>query len=342
MRAYYQEPELTEAVELCDAAGRLNRRAVGWSRRPLHLCNVSGSWPRKKKWDYWCITNDSSLFSVTLSNLDYMGLAFAYYLDFTTKRFIEQTVMAPFGAGCHLPPEVGADVTFANRAMSLSLTREGSGTRLRVRSSRFGGVALEADILVAHPVGHETMNVVIPWSDRRFQFTSKQNCLPATGAVRLGGAEAARFESGRAFACLDFGRGIWPYSSFWNWASASGTSEGRTIGLNLGGGWTDGTGMTENALCVDGRLTKLSEDVLFGYDPSDFARPWTIRTALSGRVDLVFRPFYERVAKSDFLVVRSEVHQLIGRYEGRITPDGGQAVSVDGLVGWAEEHRARW
>ena len=47
-----------------------------------------------------------------------MGLAFAYYLDFTTKRFIEQTVMAPLGAGCHLPPEVGADVTFANRAMS--------------------------------------------------------------------------------------------------------------------------------------------------------------------------------------------------------------------------------
>lgn len=52
------------------------------------------------------------------SSLDYMGLAFAYYLDFTTKRFIEQTVMAPLGAGCHLPPEVGADVTFANRAMS--------------------------------------------------------------------------------------------------------------------------------------------------------------------------------------------------------------------------------
>jgi len=53
--------------------------------------------------------------------------------------------------------------------------------------------------------------------------------------------------------------------------------------------------------------------------------------------------FPERVAKSDFLVVRSEVHQLIGRYEGRITPDGGQAVSVDGLVEWAEErHARRW
>jgi len=30
------------------------------------------------------------------------------------------------------------------------------------------------------------MNVVIPWSSQRFQFTSKQNCLPVSGTIALG------------------------------------------------------------------------------------------------------------------------------------------------------------
>lgn len=48
------------------------------------------------------------------------------------------------------------------------------------------------------------------------------------------------------------------------------------MGLQLGGKWTVGTGMTENALCVDGRLTKIGEELDWGY--SDFLGPWTVRT----------------------------------------------------------------
>ncbi len=341
MRACFEERELAEAVDLCGPGARLNPAAVGWSRRPLHRCNIAGHWLRKKKWDYWCVTSDRHLFSVTLSNLDYMGLAFAYFLDFGSKRFVEKTVMAPFGAGCGLGVQVGEDVSFRSRAMTLSFTRGGSGTRLRVSSPSFGGVPLEADLVVERPAGHETLNVVVPWSPKRFQFTSKQNALPASGTVRLGGGTVS-FQPGQAFACLDFGRGVWPYSSFWNWASGSGQAGGHTVGLNLGGGWTDGTGVTENGLTVDGRVTKLSEDVAFTYDPRDFAKPWAIRTTRTDRVDLVFEPFFERVARSDILVVRSEVHQLIGRFAGTVVPDPGKPIRLEGLVGWAEEHRARW
>ena len=39
---------------------------------------------------------------------------------------------------------------------------------------------------------------------------------------------------------------------------------------NLDSGWTDGTGMNENGFCLDGKLTKLSEDMQFSYNPSDF------------------------------------------------------------------------
>ena len=65
--------------------------------------------------------------------------------------------------------------------MRVALTDEGSGTRIRVEAGDFGGMRLEADILVERPEGHETLNVVIPWSDVQFQFTSKQNTLAGVG-----------------------------------------------------------------------------------------------------------------------------------------------------------------
>ena len=280
------ERELNEAVDLCTAKGRLRKSAVGWSRHPLHRSNVSSHWPRKKRWNYWAVTSDRYLFSATVANLDYLGVVFVYFLDFESQRFIEKTVTVPFGSACDLPETVEGDIRFRNDRMKVALLdTPGGGTSIRARAGRFGGEPLLANIAVTRPAGHETLNVVIPWSRDRFQFTSKQNTLPASGTVRIGDREY-EFEAGKSFACLDHGRGIWPTNCFWNWGAASGLQGGRTVGLNLGGGWTDGTGMTENGICVDGRLTKIGDDLDFHYDPSDYLRPWTVSTRGSQRVDL--------------------------------------------------------
>lgn len=337
----FDERELTQALSLCDKSGRLLPESIGWSRHPLHRSNLKGHWPRKKRWNYWCVTDDKRLFSVTLASVDYLGLAFAYFLDFDTKEFIEQTVTVPLGRGCALPDTVDGDIAFENRRMSLSFTRDQGMTRIHVNSPEFGGRSLSAEITVEHPRDHETLNVVIPWSRDRFHFTSKQNCLPASGSLTLGDAVHA-FDPETAFACLDFGRGVWRYSTIWNWASLSGKRDGRTIGLNLGGTWTDGTGMTENAICLDGRISKLSEDVRVTYDRSDFTKPWTLGTEASESVDLRFVPFFERVAKTDLLVLKSEVHQLIGRFSGRLVAADGDALEVEEMIGWVEQHEARW
>ncbi len=61
-----------------------------------------------------------------------------------------------------------------------------------------------------------------------------------------------------------------------------------------------------------------------------------------GRLDLEFTPFVERVAQTNLLLIASEGHQMFGRYDGTIIADKGEALKVDGLIGWAEEHHARW
>lgn len=99
--------------------------------------------------------------------------------------------------------------------------------------------------------------------------------------------------------------------------------DGDTVTLqatsrDFGGRWTDGTGMTENGLVVDGVTTKIGDDLRFEYDDTDFMRPWRIRTATSDQVDLQFVPFFERVAATNALIVRSVVHQMIGHFHGQV------------------------
>lgn len=334
------EPEITEPVLLCGAGGRLNRDAVGWSRRPLHRCNLPPSLPRKKKWNYWAVTSDDFLFSATIADIERFQLGGAYLYDRRTKLHLEKTVIAGPGT-VEMPETVTGDITVDNPAMRVALLDDGDGTRIHVEAADFHGRPLEADIAVRRPDRHETLNVVIPWHDDQFQFTSKQNTLPASGFVTLG---EQRFEfTEPSFACLDYGRGVWPEHTLWNWGSASGEQNGRLVGLNLGGRWTDGTGMTENGLCVDGVLTKLSEDLSLDYDRSDLMKPWRVRTTVTDRVDLTFEPEFERVSENGSRnATFVSTHQVFGAYSGIITPDGSAPIELRDLFGWIEDHEARW
>ena len=114
------------------------------------------------------------------------------------------------------------------------------------------------------------------------------------------------------------------------------------VGVQLGGKWTDGTGMTENALVVDGRLSKLSEELVWDYDPARWLEPWRVRTPGSDRVDLTFTPTYDKVGRLQAGVASSRTDQCFGSWSGRVVPDDGGPIEVDGLLGWAEECTWRW
>ncbi|MBI2724213.1 MAG: DUF2804 domain-containing protein [Chloroflexi bacterium] len=285
--------------------------------------------------------NGEIFFSATIADVDHYVLAFAYFLEFASGRFIERTTILPPGA-LAMPETVRASVVFEQRGVRVALMDAPRGTRILVSWPRFDGdQALEVDLLAEQPKTQETMNVVIPWSRDRFQFTSKQNCLPAHGSIAIG-RERMRLERRDSFGCLDFGRGVWRYRTAWNWGACSTRlGDGRTLGLNLGGTWTDGTGMTENAICLDGRISKLGEALAFRYDGRDLMRPWRIRSR-SRRVDLRFTPSYERVATARTGMLASDVHQMFGHYDGTVTDGAGERLPLVHALGWIEEHKARW
>ena len=81
---------------LLDGKGLLKHK--GFSRAPLLAYNPENIkvYPlsflnrlRLKEWDYYGITTKDFFFSVTVSNIGYAGLAFAYFIDFQNKSMVE-------------------------------------------------------------------------------------------------------------------------------------------------------------------------------------------------------------------------------------------------------------
>ncbi len=337
------ERELTRPVDECLADGTLNPEAVGWSRHPLHRCNVTGNWGRKKRWDYWAVTSTECLLSVTYADLDYLGFIAVSLVDFETRRSFDHAMLVPFSPGFRQPETVGGgDISFRMPGLNLSFHEEPGATFIEADMKRPGIPAVHAQVRIEKPPSHETLNVIIPWSRERFQFTSKQNTLPATGKVTAGNRTYRFGPQNQSFGCLDYGRGIWPFKTIWNWASASGVEDGQVIGLQFGGKWTDGTGYTENGLCLNGRLHKIGEDLDIQYDRSDFMKPWSLTAPRSGRVNLKFEPFLEKPLKVPLGLAGVELHLCIGYFSGEILTDERESVRIRKLVGWAEEMQARW
>ena len=123
---------------------------------------------------------------------------------------------------------------------------------------------------------------------------------------------------------------------------ASGRQGNDLIGLNFGGQWTDGTGYNENAVLVNGRLTKISEDMKFHYKRMNFMEPWKIHSMASDCVRLTFTPIFERIAKTDAFIIKSEVHQMVGFYSGKIRLGDDSIIRIEQMPGCIEEHIAKW
>jgi hypothetical protein len=334
----YVEPEITAPVDLCDGRGRLNRAAVGWARQPLVRANLRRHWPRKKRWNFWNWISPRFVFQVTLADIDYAAFCQGTFIDFEDGRTVSATAIAR--PGLALPEHVERTVGFHGRTLRYDNVHEGGAMRIAFAATARGGERIDARFRVHVPAGQESLNIVVPWSETRFQLNSKHNTLPCEGSVEIGGRRYA-MDPADCHAVQDFGRGIWPYRSFWNWGVATGVQDGVRIGVNVGARWTTGTGVNENGLLIDGRLYKIMEDLRWEYDPADWMRPWRVRAEHSGMVDLELEPIVAHRAHTGIGVLRSGGVCSFGRWHGTVRCEG-RELAVRDLIGWAEEFEHRW
>lgn len=315
--------EITELVDLC-SGGLLNRHAVGWTRSALHRTNLTSS--RAKRWEYWGIITDDHAIGLTIADLGYAHLEQIYVARLADgKEWIgDSTSMGSLKPGLSDDPP-----PFTSTASRLSFAIEPEGHALLSVTGK--DIAAE---LVVEP-GGEALGVVIPWSDKKFQYTLKDLARPVRGTLTLDG-ETIDLDG---WAVLDRGRGIWPYSMTWNWGAGSGIVDGSWLGLQVGGKWTDGTGLTENALFVEGIAHYIPDELDWTYDLSDPTSPWRVH---GPRIDATLTPQHRRKAATNVGIISSRTFQAFGTWSGWARDSDGVRHRLDGLTGWAEEARNRW
>ncbi len=343
--------EIVTQIPLLDAEGNLTE--PGWSRKPCMLYDrqaVKAPAIRRKEWDYYLIANDRYALALTVSDNGYVGLDSISWMDLEGKTETTKTPLRPLPLGrTGLPysSEAGV-VAVSGKGYGITfyhIQRDGKPARQLVFTmEKFqDGETLEGSIVLTDEP-RDSMNICTPFAEKgHFYCNRKINCMVAEGEVTLG-AKSFSFSPEDSFALLDWGRGVWPAKCVWYWSSASGRLDGVPFGFNLGYGFGEAHTATENAIVYDGVIHKLSH-VKFHIPGKpgreDWLAPWRF-TDDAGRLELDFVPILDRSARIDVKAVRTDQHQVFGRFSGRLVLDDGTELKVENLTGFAEKVVNRW
>ncbi|MEI6701486.1 MAG: DUF2804 domain-containing protein, partial [Actinomycetota bacterium] len=235
-------------------------------------------------------------------------------------------------------------ISAALDGLSLEVADMARQTTFAVSWTEEDGTRSSLDESIVRTSELESLNVVIPWHDELFNFTSKHWARPAQGILSVGGESLAFGLPGgeEAWGVLDVGRGRWPAKLNWNWGGGAGRVGDHVVALQFGAKWTDGSGFTENGILFDGKLSKIGRDLEWTYDWENSLEPWRIVDP-GGQLDVTLLPRFDKHSALDVSEdLGSETHQVFGTWSGVLVTDDGLELRLDGIQGFAEEARQRW
>ncbi len=331
---------MNEKIPLCLKNGKLNTESIHWDSHPFVHAELYKHWGRKKQWMYWAVLSPKGVFATVIANVDYMKIGSIYFAKFNPSHSIEKTKIKLTRKNLLIPHFPYENAYYKHPALNLEYQIQNNKTLLNAQTT-INGKPFYAQIEIHRDISFPTLNVVIPWSSTRFQYTSKQLPFPSKGKI-LYGDETFEFNEKDTFACLDYGSGKWKYKTDWNWCAGYGNDiHSRKIAINLGGLWTDETGQNENGLWIENQFYKIHEEVKFYWEKSNPLNTWNIKTKNSNNLDLTFKPFHIRPDSTNLLILKSNVVQCFGYFYGKIKIED-KDIQLNSLLGWAEEHHALW
>ena len=311
--------EITTSSPLLDGSGNL--REPGYAKRLLPIyrrADVRAPASRIKEWDYYLVANDHFAVALTIDDNGYMGLDSISFLHFDERWERTKSPMRAFPMGKTGLPESSARGTTAisGRGYALVFRHVPEGRELTFHMEKFlDGQTIDGSIVLTEEP-EESMVICTPFDKPGcFYFNQKINCMRARGQVRLG-EKTYVFDPADSFGVLDW---------------------------NIGYGFGDTSAASENMLFYGGKAHKLSQ-VRFhipqreGRD--DFLSPWCFTS--DGRFEMKFDPILDRAACTDVKLIKSDQHQVFGRFTGTATLDDGTVIRVRDMIGFAEKVENKW
>jgi hypothetical protein len=278
------------------------------------------------------------VFGCAIIDTRFVSTAFVYCYDPATRRRVEHTVRRPLGLGVRFvdTPEVGT-VAFEAGGARFAMHADAAPRARRLEVSA-GPIAIDAVFSEETPP-MEPMRICTRAGATGWVYARKTAGLGMRGTLRWGDAS---FDLGSLgiHGHHDWSAGFMRRETFWNWGCLAGrTADDRIAGLNVSCGVNE-TSVTENCFWVDGRLHKV-DGVAFDYDQRDVMKPWHLRST-DGRVDLAFTPEGMHVERLNAFILATNFQQLFGRFTGTLTTGAGECVVIDRMLGFCEDHYAKW
>ena len=307
------------------------------------LVNPGGSWfrgLREKRWCYMGIFHEDLILGCAVVHLGYITSAFVFVCDRQQHRFIEKTaILPPLGfTRFSLTPETGV-CSFRAPGLTLDQTLDlphACAIRTQIFTS---GRTLEAEIQLAASASVSPVHCLLPMAGQDRAFTTKAAGLRARGRVKFK-SKTIDLGKNRATGILDWTHGIYPRTTRWNWACATGNDiQGRRLGVNFSQHLYI-HGQDENIIWVDGTPFPAGP-VTFFMDRELPLRPWRI-LGRNRCIDLTFVPEGLRRAHDNLGIAASRFIQPWGTFTGTLQPQGHPAMTLDSAVGVVEDHFARW
>ena len=337
--------ELSKGL-LLNEKGELNEAGFAFDLvKEYRRKDIKARKSRIKEWDYYYIGDQEYGVALTIDDNSYMGMASISVLDFTNKKETTKSPIKWFTNGKVKLPSTSAtgDCKLVSKKYSMVFENDNGKRHLVCHMDKFkDGKPFDCDIYLELTTPH-SMVITTPFNKKKhFYYNQKINLLRATGYFSIG--EFKHELAKDALATLDWGRGVWTYKNTWYWSSFNGTYEGHRIGFNLGYGFGDTSAASENMLFVDQKAYKL-EDVSFNIPKNskgkdNFIEPWTF-TSQNGDIDLKFVPILDRKSDTNVLIIRSNQHQVFGKFSGTFKVEG-KEIYFDNLVGFAEKVMNKW
>lgn len=332
--------------DLLDDRGRLATCGYAFSQvKKYDRAAICGKRFRIKEWDYYCFGDENRAIALTVADNSYMSLASVSVLDFERLCYTTKSKIGLFSMGkLNMPPSADNGVVQFDKSGVKMRFESIDGKRTLICDYKdFGGKGVDFSCEVRLDANtDDNITVAIPFSKpKQFYYNTKINCLKGSGYYTLGN-ERHDFTH-NAMGVLDFGRGVWPYKNVWYWSSLSTEVDGEPMGFNLGYGFGKPVA-SENVVFYKGKAHKL-DDVKFiiSYRGKtlDYLKPWKIIDN-EGRLDLTFYPLIDRKDHMRAAVLKTDQHQVFGKFHGRATLDDGTIIEIRDRLGFAERVCNNW
>lgn len=333
----------------------------GWARHnsliEYNRDAISAHPLRIKEWDFYEVSNDRFMMQFTIANISMAEAGCITVTDMKTGLPVFCAAMAHIYTVNRFPMPRQSDQPFVvDRNYGYFKMHESYDGKSRHLSAK--GIAiwptglpftLEMDLAV--PEGQESISISIPWKKKdapgskkmkdHFFFTNKENCMPATGFLKIGPKKLKFDKSNNSFGVLDWGRGVWAHNIRWIWGNGTTYINDKLFGFEITFGFGDDSDATETCLFYDGVAHKLGK-VTVDYDHKHpKSRPWVFHEE-NGRFELTMDPFFNSHIGIDIGIVGAHTDQCTGLWNGTVTLDDGTVLEIKDMQAFCEQVHSKW